>query len=54
MHAKLSVVALSVAAAFALGACGKKEEPKPVAAARRAPPRRASRKSWSSSATSRR
>jgi len=32
MHAKLSVVALSVAAALAMGACGKKEEPKPVAA----------------------
>ncbi len=32
MQAKLSVVALSVAAAFALGACGKKEEPAPVAA----------------------
>jgi len=31
MHAKLSVVALSVAAALAMGACGKKEEPKPVA-----------------------
>lgn len=32
MQAKLSVVALSVAAAFALAACGPKEEPKPVAA----------------------
>ncbi|PKO34021.1 MAG: branched chain amino acid ABC transporter substrate-binding protein [Betaproteobacteria bacterium HGW-Betaproteobacteria-7] len=32
MQAKLSVVALSVAAAFALSACGKKEEPAPVAA----------------------
>ena len=32
MNARLSVVALSVAAVFALGACGKKEEPKPVAA----------------------
>lgn len=32
MQAKLSVVALSVAAAFALAACGQKEEPKPVAA----------------------
>ena len=32
MQAKLSVVALSVAAAFALSACGQKEEPKPVAA----------------------
>src|SRR5574343_1760887 len=32
MHAKLSVVALSVVAAFALSACGQKEEPKPVAA----------------------
>lgn len=32
MQAKLSVVALSVAAALALGACGQKEEPKPVAA----------------------
>ena len=32
MHAKLSVVALSIAAALAMGACGKKEEPKPVAA----------------------
>jgi len=28
MHAKLSVVALSVVAAFALSACGQKEEPK--------------------------
>ncbi len=33
MHAKLSVVALSVAAAFALSACGQKEEPKAVAPA---------------------
>jgi len=33
MQAKLSVVALSVAAALALSACGQKEEPKPVAAA---------------------
>ncbi|MBK8890087.1 MAG: branched-chain amino acid ABC transporter substrate-binding protein [Dechloromonas sp.] len=32
MQAKLSVVALSVAAALAMGACGKKEEPKPAAA----------------------
>ncbi|WP_428825976.1 branched-chain amino acid ABC transporter substrate-binding protein [Azonexus sp. IMCC34842] len=32
MHAKLSVVALSVITAFALSACGQKEEPKPVAA----------------------
>jgi branched-chain amino acid transport system substrate-binding protein len=32
MQAKLSAIALSVAAAVALGACGKKEEPKPVAA----------------------
>lgn len=32
MHAKLSAVALSLAAAFALTACGQKEEPKPVAA----------------------
>ncbi len=32
MHAKLSVVALSILAAFALSACGQKEEPKPVAA----------------------
>ena len=32
MQAKLTVVALSVAAAFALSACGQKEEPKPVAA----------------------
>mgnify|MGYP001386863442 CR=1 FL=1 len=32
MQAKLSAIALSVAAALALGACGKKEEPKPVAA----------------------
>jgi branched-chain amino acid transport system substrate-binding protein len=41
MQAKLSVIALSVAAAFALSACGKKEEPKPapapVAAAPAAP-----------------
>ena len=33
MHAKLSVVALSVAAAFALSACGQKEEPKAAAPA---------------------
>jgi branched-chain amino acid transport system substrate-binding protein len=33
MQAKLSVVALSIASVFALGACGQKEEPKPVAAA---------------------
>ncbi|UCV19289.1 branched-chain amino acid ABC transporter substrate-binding protein [Ferribacterium limneticum] len=33
MQAKLSVVALSVAAAFALSACGQKEEPKMVAPA---------------------
>lgn len=32
MQAKLSVVALSIATAFALAACGQKEEPKPVAA----------------------
>ncbi len=32
MQAKYSAIALSVAAAIALGACGKKEEPKPVAA----------------------
>ena len=32
MHAKLSVVALSIVAAFALSACGQKEEPKPAAA----------------------
>mgnify|MGYP001165608118 FL=1 len=32
MQAKLSVVALSVAAALAMTACGKKEEPKPAAA----------------------
>lgn len=32
MHAKLSVVALSVVAAFALSACGQKEEPNPAAA----------------------
>jgi branched-chain amino acid transport system substrate-binding protein len=32
MNVRLSAVALSVAAVFALGACGKKEEPKPVAA----------------------
>ena len=32
MQAKLSVVALSVAAALAMSACGQKEEPKPVAA----------------------
>ena len=32
MQAKLSVVALSLATVFALGACGQKEEPKPVAA----------------------
>lgn len=32
MQAKLSVVALSVAAAFTFSACGQKEEPKPVAA----------------------
>ena len=32
MQAKLSVIALSLAAAFALSACGQKEEPKPVAA----------------------
>ena len=33
MHAKLSVVALSVVAAFALSACGQKEEPKAAAPA---------------------
>ena len=32
MRAKLSVVALSVVTAFALSACGQKEEPKPAAA----------------------
>ncbi len=32
MQARLSVIALSVAAAFALSACGQKEEPKPAAA----------------------
>ncbi len=32
MQAKLSVVALSVAAALAMTACGNKEEPKPAAA----------------------
>ncbi len=32
MQAKFTAIALSVAAALALGACGKKEEPKPVAA----------------------
>ena len=32
MQAKLSIVALSVAAAFALSACGQKEAPPPVAA----------------------
>ncbi|MGE5769191.1 MAG: branched-chain amino acid ABC transporter substrate-binding protein [Betaproteobacteria bacterium] len=32
MQAKLSAVALSLVAAFALSACGKKEEPKPAAA----------------------
>jgi len=37
MQAKISVVALSVAAAFALSACGQKEEPKPVAAPAAAP-----------------
>lgn len=37
MQAKLSVVALSVAVAFALSACGKKEEPVPVAAPAPAP-----------------
>jgi branched-chain amino acid transport system substrate-binding protein len=31
MRTKLSVVALSVVAAFALSACGQKEEPKPAA-----------------------
>ncbi|HZX32008.1 MAG TPA: branched-chain amino acid ABC transporter substrate-binding protein [Rhodocyclaceae bacterium] len=35
--AKLSVVALSVAAAFTLAACGQKEEPKPAAAPAAAP-----------------
>lgn len=33
MNTKLSAIALSVTAAFALAGCGKKEEPKPVAAA---------------------
>jgi branched-chain amino acid transport system substrate-binding protein len=37
MQAKLSAVALSVFAAFALSACGKKEEPAPVAAPAPAP-----------------
>jgi len=37
MQAKLSVVALSVVAAFALSACGQKEEPKPVAVPAAAP-----------------
>ena len=32
MHTKFSAIALSVAAAFALTACGQNEEPKPVAA----------------------
>jgi branched-chain amino acid transport system substrate-binding protein len=32
MHAKLSLVALSIVAAFAFSACGQKEEPKPAAA----------------------
>ena len=32
MQAKLSAITLSVVAALALGACGKKEEPKQVAA----------------------
>ena len=32
MRAKISIIALSVATAFALSACGQKEEPKPVAA----------------------
>ena len=32
MQAKLSIVALSVAAAFALSACGQKDAPPPVAA----------------------
>lgn len=32
MHAKLSVVALSIVAAFAFSACGQKEEPKAAAA----------------------
>ncbi len=32
MHAKLSIVALSIVTAFAFSACGQKEEPKPVAA----------------------
>jgi branched-chain amino acid transport system substrate-binding protein len=37
MQARLSVVALSVIAAFALSACGQKEEPAPVVAAPAAP-----------------
>ena len=37
MQAKLSVVALSVIAAFALSACGQKEEPKPVVVPAAAP-----------------
>lgn len=32
MHAKLSLVALSIVTAFAVSACGQKEEPKPIAA----------------------
>ena len=38
MQAKFTAIALSVAAALALGACGKKEEPKPVAAPAVPPP----------------
>ena len=38
MQAKFTAIALSVAAALALGACGKKEEPKPVAAPAAPPP----------------
>ena len=38
MQAKLSVVALSVAAAFTLSACGNKEEPKPAPAPAAAAP----------------
>lgn len=38
MQAKLSLIALSVAAAFTLGACGQKEEPKPEPVATPAAP----------------
>ena len=39
MHVKLSALALSIAAAFALTACGQKEEPKPAAAPAAPPPK---------------